>query len=138
MSTAADIALQPDTTLLPGPGDAGKDPAERGETRIGNRVVERIVSAAADEIGKTAGTSRRILGITLGQSDRPDAQAEVNGDVVTATVSLAVHYPSPVRHVAAEVRRHVMERVEELTGLRVAEVDIKVASLVPDLQPRVW
>lgn len=137
MSTTVDLAPQPDTTLLPGPGGAGTDPAERGETRIGNRAVERIVAAAADEIGRTAGTSRRILGISLGHSERPNAQAEVNGDVVTATVSLAVHYPSPVRQVAAEVRRHVMERVEELTGLRVAEVDVKVASLVPDLQPRV-
>ena len=137
MSTVADLAPPPETALLPGPGGLGTDPAERGETRIRERVVERIVTAAADEIGRTAGTSRRLLGISLGSSERPDAQAEVNGDVVTATVSLAVRYPSPVRQVAAEVRSHVMERVEKLTGLRVAEVDVKVVSLVPDLQPRV-
>lgn len=123
--------------LLPGPGGPGTDPAERGETRIGGRVVERIVAAAADEVGRTAGTSRRILGIQLGHSDRPEAHAEVNGDIVTATVSLAVRYPSPVREVAASVRAHVMERVEKLTGLRVAEVDVDVVSLVPHFEPRV-
>lgn len=137
MTTDSSDSSGPGTALLSGPPESRTDPAERGETRISDRVVDRIVTAAADEIGRTAGTFRRILGIPMGHSDRPEAHADVNGDVVTARVSLAVRYPSPVREVAAEVREHVMKRVSELTGLRVAEVDVEVVSLVPDLQPRV-
>ena len=65
------------------------------------------------------------------------AEADVNGSVVTARVSLSVDYPSPVRAIAAQVRDNVSSRVEQMTGLRVAEVDVVVEALVPDTEPRV-
>lgn len=113
------------------------DPADRGETRIHDRVVQRLVSASAAEVSGTGGTHRRVLGLPVSGADRPVAEAEVNGDVVTAKVSLSMSYPCPVREVAAAVRGRVAERVEELTGLRVAEVDVAVMALVPDVEPRV-
>lgn len=119
------------------PGRQPVDPADRGETRIHDRVVQRLVSASAAEVSGTGGTHRRILGLPVSGADRPVAQAEVNGDVVTAKVSLSMSYPCPVREIAAEVRERVSERVEELTGLRVAEVDVVVEALVPDVEPRV-
>lgn len=113
------------------------DPAERGETRIHDRVVERLVSASASEVAGTGGTHRRLLGVPVSSADRPVAEAVVNGSVVTARVSLSVDYPSPVREVAAQVRDTVSSQVERMTGLRVAEVDVVVAALVPDVEPRV-
>jgi uncharacterized alkaline shock family protein YloU len=43
---------------------------------------------------------------------------------------MSVVWPASVRSVTREVRRHVTDRVHELTGLRVAEVDIAVPTLV--------
>jgi len=113
------------------------DPADRGETLIHDRVVQRIVSASAAEVSGTGGAQRRVLGVAVSGADRPVAQADVNGNVVTARVSLSMSYPSPVREIAAQVRGRVSQRVEELTGLRVAEVDVVVDALVPDVEPRV-
>ncbi len=122
-----------EAVAVPGRDDA----ADRGQTRIHDRVVQRIVSVSAAEVSGTGGTRRRVLGVAVSGAERPVAQADVNGSVVTARVSLSMGYPSPVREIAAQVRGHVAQRVEELTGLRVAEVDVVVEALVPDVEPRV-
>jgi len=61
----------------------------------------------------------------------------VDGPLATVDVSMAVHYPGRVREVADEVRRHVMSRVGELTGLDVPQVDVDVTALVADVPSRV-
>src|SRR5687768_7929280 len=59
-----------------------------------------------------------------------DAAAEVGDDEVALDLTFNVAYPVPVRKVTDEVRRHVVERIESLTGRTVRSVNITVMELV--------
>ena len=104
-------------------------PAARGSLTIADRVVERVAAHAATEVDLATGAPRTLLGQRLPSAERARASARVDGGLVSVSVSLAVTWPSPVRRVAADVRAHLTRRVEELTGLEVAEVDVDVATL---------
>ncbi|MEU6155870.1 Asp23/Gls24 family envelope stress response protein [Actinosynnema sp. NPDC047251] len=62
---------------------------------------------------------------------------ESGENVVDVVVRLALHYPSPVRQAAAEVRRSVADEVERLTGYHVRDVDVTVSALRPPVRSRV-
>ena len=104
-------------------------PESRGSLTIADRVVERVAAHAATEVDLATGAPRTLLGQRLPSAERARAQARVDGGLVSVPVALAVTGPAPVRRVAAEVRSHLTRRVEELTGLEVAEVDVDVATL---------
>jgi uncharacterized alkaline shock family protein YloU len=96
-------------------------PAERrGRTDISERVVSRVASRAAGEVPRVRAVHDRV-----GHS--PDVRLE--GRVATIGLDLALEYPASIKEVAAEVRRHVVRRVNELTGLAVAQVNIGVSEL---------
>lgn len=103
--------------------------ASRGSLTIADRVVEKVAAHAATEVDLATGAARTVLGQRLPSAERARAQARVDGGLVSVSVSLAVTWPAPVRQVAAEVRAHLTRRVEELTGLQVAEVDVDVSAL---------
>ncbi len=113
-------------------------PAERGRLLIHDRVVEKVAARAATEVERATGTPRTVLGRTLGRATEDSAvrtSADVDGDLVTVTVSIAVEWPTPVREVAAEVRRRIVQRIEEIVGLQVVEVDIDVPTLLTRRTP---
>ena len=69
----------------------------------------------------------------------PSAMVEV-GEVsgrLDLAVKLALRYPAPVRASAADVRRHVTEEVERITGHRVRSVAVTVSALLAESRPRV-
>ncbi len=114
------------------------DPAQRGRLTIADRVVEKVAAQAVTEVDRATGAPRTVLGQTLGRAseDSPArTSAQVDGDLVTVTVSMSVSWPAPVRDVTAQVRRRVVDRVEELTGLHVADVDIDVPTLLTKHNP---
>ncbi len=97
--------------------------------------MEKVAAQAVTEVDRATGAARRILGVGLGAASRATPArvvAQVDGGLVTVEVSLSVVWPASVRAVTREVRHHLAERVHELTGLRVAQVDIEVRSLVVD------
>lgn len=109
------------------------DPGGPGRTVIADRVVERVAAQAVAEVDRATGVARSILGVALGATDertRAKVSAAVDGGIVSVRVILAVIWPSPVRAVTREVREHVTTRVQELTGLRVADVDVQVSELL--------
>ncbi len=113
-------------------------PAERGRLMIHDRVVEKVAARAATEVERATGAPRTVLGRTLGRATEDSAvrtSADVDGDLVTVTVSIAVEWPTPVREVAAEVRRRIVQRIEEIVGLQVVEVDIDVPTLLTRRTP---
>lgn len=111
---------------------------QRGTTTIADRVVERIAAQAVAEVDRAAGATRQLLGVSLGSADettRARVSATVDGGIVSVFVVLAVIWPHPVREVTRKVRDHVSARVQDLTGLRVADVDIEVAELLTSTTP---
>ena len=114
------------------------DPGDRGSLTIADRVVEKVASQAVTEVDLATGAPRSLLGRRVGAQDpdrRARADARVDGDLVSVSVSLAVQWPAPVRQVAAQVREHLTTRISELTGLQVAEVDVDVPALVTGHRP---
>lgn len=104
-----------------------------GSTTIADRVVERVAARAVSEVDDAGGVARQVLGVPLGSTDENTparVSADVDGGIVSVQVLLAVVWPSPVRAVTRRVREHVIARVEQLTGLRVADVDIEVSHLL--------
>lgn len=116
-------------------GDAGPrddDAGDRGRLDISRRAVERIVVAAAAEVGPAAAPVHRLLGQAVRGPDvegRPTARVTVAGDLVTAELSMSTPWPSPVVDVADRVRQRVTERLASLAGMRVGHVDVIVTAL---------
>ncbi|HEY3686543.1 MAG TPA: Asp23/Gls24 family envelope stress response protein [Streptosporangiaceae bacterium] len=106
----------------------------RGTTTIADRVVERIAARAAREGGQVTGPG----GVrSLAGGDEPRASASVDGSVAVVRISLGVVYPAPVGATTRAVRARVRDRVREMTGIDVRQVDIDVTRLTgADEQPR--
>ncbi|MFD8458226.1 hypothetical protein [Streptomyces antimycoticus] len=135
------------------------EPGERGATRIADRVVAKIASQAAREalrvdagaaaadaaagagaadVAGVAGvvdtadadvTDAAEVGLTGLAAARPHAVAVVRGDVARVRVAVELGYPSDIGAHCGAVRRHVIERVGELTGMEVPEVVVTVERL---------
>lgn len=102
--------------------------ARRGTLRVDRRVVERIAAHAAGTVSAAGGTSGGFLGVgaTRDFHARPDVEVSLTGGTVTLGVRCGLAYPAPLRESTQQVRRHIIEEVERLTGLDVNRVDIDV------------
>ncbi len=98
---------------------------------VEKKVVERIAAQAASESSQTGGVSGGFLGFgTQGDlTARPATTVELVGKTATVKVDVTVAYPTPIREATDHVRRQVMDRVHELTGVEVTRVDITVTAL---------
>jgi uncharacterized alkaline shock family protein YloU len=112
-------------TPVTGPlGDTRRPPtaveaAERGATRIADRVVAKIAAQAA----------REALGPLPPDAVPPHATVVVHHQSAHVRVHLELGYPSDIGARCKEVRRHVAERVDALTGMEVPEVTVHVERL---------
>ena len=113
--------------------------SERGATTIGDGVVAKIVGIAAQEVEgvQTGGGTARAIGGVLdrvpgavsgvgGGSQTRGVSVEVGAEEAAADLSMAVEYGRPIPQTTEAVRNNVINRVENLTGLRVTEVNITV------------
>ncbi|WHX21745.1 Asp23/Gls24 family envelope stress response protein [Streptomyces malaysiensis subsp. malaysiensis] len=111
------------------------EPGERGATRIADRVVAKIASQAAREAlrGDAAEAVDAVAvedgGLTDVTVARPNAVAAVRGGVARVRVAVELGYPSDIGAHCGAVRRQVIERVSELTGMEVPEVAVTVERL---------
>lgn len=106
--------------------------AQRGELSIHPTVVEKIATTATTEVDHVGGAARRVLTVAVGSdagAERPQVSARVDGSVVTVRVLCSVAYPWPVTTVTENLRRHVIDRINALTGLQTRQVDITVSAL---------
>ncbi|EXU68543.1 hypothetical protein Z951_08080 [Streptomyces sp. PRh5] len=123
------------------------EPGERGATRIADRVVAKIASQAAREALRGGGAADSSAdggadmgadpGVNLGEialadvvgAARPYAVAAVRGGVARVRVAVELGYPSDIGAHCGAVRRQVIERVGEMTGMEVPEVAVTVERL---------
>ncbi|GGF50262.1 hypothetical protein GCM10011519_25290 [Marmoricola endophyticus] len=117
------------------PADRGTeivDPAQRGRTLLSDKVIESTAVIAAGEVEAVV-DARRVVRRSL-----PSAAVVVRNAESRISVDVASTWPMPLSHVAQQVRSHVHDRVQALTGLPVAAVDVTVAALVePEPEVRV-
>lgn len=112
-------------TPVTGPlGDTRRPPtaveaAERGATRIADRVVAKIAAQAA----------REALDPLPPDAVSPHATVVVHHETARVRVHLELGYPSDIGARCNAVRRHVAERVDALTGMEVPEVTVHIERL---------
>ncbi|MFF0205088.1 Asp23/Gls24 family envelope stress response protein [Streptomyces sp. NPDC005017] len=121
------------TPVSEGTGEPGRPfapvpPAERGATRIADRVVAKVAAQAA----------REALGTLPPPAAAPHAnvvvrQARVPADEGRHAAHIRVHleldYPTDIAARCRSVRRRVAERVGALVGMDVPEVAVQVERL---------
>jgi len=108
---------------------------ERGNTTIADSVVSKIAGIAAQEVdgirmGSGASqTASNLLGSITGGSGGSQTQGvsvEVGQEEAALDLTLTAEYGKSIPQLAEAVRRNVINRVENLVGLRVTEVNITV------------
>lgn len=123
------------TPTAPADVDGGAGPPEpgaRGIIDIAPVVFEKLAMQATSEVpgveGEVQTGVERLLPWATGSP--ADAVVEVGDEDVVLNLTFNVAYPEPVRKVADEVRRHVAERIQSLTGRTVRSINITVPALV--------
>ena len=106
--------------------------SERGSTVISDNVVSKIAGIAAQEIEgiQMGGSTARAVGgfldsVTSGGQTR-GVSVEVGEEEAAVELSMAVEYGKSIPQISEAVRQNVMNRVENLTALRMVEVNITV------------
>jgi len=108
--------------------DVDGEPSGRGRTSIENRVVEKTAAQSALEIDHVHGVSHRVTRVfTAGQTVQ--THAWIDGHLARLQVNIEVDYPAPVKQVTRQVRQHIRERVNQLCGLTIVDLDIRVVAL---------
>ena len=134
-----------------GNDDVGGEPARAGRNDLGlisiaDQVVTKIAACAATEHPDAGAAAIRMLGRAVPGAGQlgmrgtdldalPKTPVEVDGSKAFVSLEICVRWPASVREVTGQVRRHVRDRVTELTGLQVEEVHIVVSDLATDITP---
>ena len=105
-----------------------------GKTRYANTVIETIAGIAAREVRGVfrlgGGTLSRAAARVAGTSSTSHGvRAEVGKKEVAIDLEMVVEYGFNVHEVAREVRVLVAERLHQMTGLMVKEVNIDVTDI---------
>jgi uncharacterized alkaline shock family protein YloU len=114
---------------------------ERGNTTISNAVVSQVAGIAAQEVegvqmgGGAAAAVGGFLQSVGGTVTRSSAgggnyargvSVEVGEEQTAIDLTMAIEYGKSIPQISEAVRRNVTNRVENLVGLRVTEVNITV------------
>lgn len=103
-----------------------RDPAERGETTVVERVVAKLAVQAAREALRSVPAARFV---PPGSRHWPRASARVRDDKARVRVLVELGYPSDIGAQCDAVRRQVAARVRELAGMDVPHVAVGVERL---------
>ena len=111
---------------------------ELGTVRIADDLVSVIAALAATEVDGVASLGGNITHEAVrkasGRSLSQGVKTEVKDGTVRFEIALNVDYDRNIMDVTKEVQERVKTAVENMTGMSVAEVKIRVAAV--DLQTR--
>ncbi len=107
----------------------------RGDLQVADRVVVRVAQHAAAQVPGVVTAPGGGISDRLGGGRRPRASCERAGTRAVIAVDLAVSWPSSALDVAAAVQREVAREVEDLVGLSVDAVRVRVGDVVRSARP---
>jgi uncharacterized alkaline shock family protein YloU len=106
------------------------DLVETGDVRISNDVVATIAGLAASETpgvaGMSGGISEGLAKRLSGKNVQKGVSVEVGQLEAAIDLRVIVHYGSKIHEVCRDLQMNVREAVENMTGLTVVEVNVKV------------
>ena len=112
--------------------------ASLGEIKIADEVVAIIAALAATEVDGVASMAGNITNEVTGRLGIKNLSKGVKVDVlegvVTVSLALNIKYDYSIIEVTGKVQEKVKNAVENMTGLEVADVNIKVAGVEMDNQ----
>ena len=109
-----------------------------GEIKIADEVVAIIAALAATEVEGVASMAGNITNELIGKLGMKNLSKGVKVDVlegvVTVSLALNMKYNYSIMDVSAKVQEKVKSAVENMTGLEVADVNVKVAGVEMESQ----
>lgn len=112
--------------------------ASLGEVKIADEVVAIIATLAATEVEGVASMAGNITNEVIGKLGIKNLSKGVKVDVlegiVTVSLALNIKYDYSIIEVTKKVQEKVKNAVENMTGLEVADVNIKVAGVEMEKQ----
>lgn len=112
--------------------------ASKGEIKIADEVVAMIAALAATEVEGVASMAGNITNELIGKLGMKNLSKGVKVDVlegiVTVSLALNLKYNYSIVEVSARVQEKVKNAIENMTGLEVADVNIKVAGVEMESQ----
>ena len=112
--------------------------ASLGEVKIADEVVAIIAALAATDVEGVASMSGNITNEVIGKLGIKNLSKGVKVDVlegvVTVSLALNLKYDYNIMDVTRKVQDKVKNAVENMTGLEVADVNIKVAGVEMEKQ----
>ena len=112
--------------------------ASKGEIKIADEVVAIIAALAATEVEGVASMAGNITDELIGKLGMKNLSKGVKVDVlegiVTVSLALNLKYNYSIVEVSARVQEKVKNAIENMTGLEVADVNIKVAGVEMESQ----
>ena len=115
-----------------------QDDNSMGEVKIADDVVAVIAGLAASEVdgvASMAGGFTNEINTRLGMKNlSKGVKVDVLEGVVTVSIALILKYNYNIMEVSSQVQNKVKTAVENMTGLDVADVNIKVAGMEMEVQ----
>ena len=112
--------------------------ASLGEVKIADEVVAIIAALAATEVDGVASMAGNITNELISRLGMKNLSKGVKVDVlegvVTVSLALNLKYNYSIMDVSAKVQERVKNAVENMTGLEVADVNIRVAGVEMEKQ----
>ena len=104
-----------------------------GEVKIADEVVAVIAGLAAmevDGVASMAGSSPKDIASRLGvKSMTKGVRVDVLEGIVTAALTLNLKYGYNIKETTAKVQEKVKAAIENMTGLDVADVNIRITGV---------
>ena len=115
-----------------------QDDSSMGEVKIADEVVGIIAALAATEVEGVASMAGNITNELISRQGMKNLSKGVKVDVlegvVTVSLALNMKYNYSIMDVSAKVQEKVKSAVENMTGLEVADVNVKVAGVEMESQ----
>ena len=112
--------------------------ASKGEIKIADEVVAIIAALAATEVEGVASMAGNITNELIGKLGMKNLSKGVKvyvlEGIVTVSLALNLKYNYSIVEVSARVQEKVKNAIENMTGLEVADVNIKVAGVEMESQ----
>ena len=107
--------------------------ASKGEIKIADEVVAIIAALAATEVEGVASMAGNITNELIGKLGMKNLSKGVKVDVlegiVTVSLALNLKYNYSIIETTAKVQEKVKIAIENMTGLEVADINIRVAGV---------
>ncbi|EFE91377.1 hypothetical protein HMPREF1986_00534 [Oribacterium sp. oral taxon 078 str. F0263] len=107
---------------------------QNGELIIADDVIAIIAGISATEVPGVASMAGGWSGEIIARMGIRDlskgVKIEVDGEQVSVLLSLNVKYGYSIPEVSADVQEKVAQAIESMTGLRVLDVNIRIAGVV--------